>query len=213
MTHDFREALRERVLIFDGAVGTAIQALELGEDDFWGKDGCNELLVLSRPDAIRGIHAGYLAAGADVVETNSFGGVGIVLAEYGLAERAYELNRAAAELALGVAREFSEPGRPRWVSGAMGPGTKLPTLGHVSYDAVREAYAIQAQGLIDGGADLLQIETCYDLLQAKSAVAGAMLAFERTRKRVPLIVQVTIEQTGTMLLGTEIAAALTALDP
>src|SRR5438105_2837192 len=163
MTLDFRDALRERVLIFDGAMGTAIQALELGEDDFWGKEGCNELLVLSRPDAIRGIHAGYLAAGADVTETDTFGGVGLVLAEYGLADRAYELNRAAAELAVEVAREFHEPGRPRWVSGSMGPGTKLPTLGHVSYDAVREAYATQAQGLIDGGVHLLQIETCYDL--------------------------------------------------
>src|SRR5207302_9558572 len=114
MTHDFREALRERVIIFDGAMGTAIQALELHEDDFWGKEGCNELLVLSRPDAIRGIHAAYLAAGADVIETDTFGGVGLVLTEYDLAERAYELNRAAAELAAGVARAFNQPGRPRW---------------------------------------------------------------------------------------------------
>ena len=150
MTQDFLAALRERVIIFDGAMGTSIQALNLSEDDFWGRkyEGCNELLVLSKPDAIRGIHAAFFAAGADVVETDTFGGTAIVLAEYELADRAYDLNRAAAQLGVEIARDFRTAGRPRWVSGSMGPGTKLPTLGHVTYDAVREAYAVQAQGLL-----------------------------------------------------------------
>ncbi|HEY7295317.1 MAG TPA: homocysteine S-methyltransferase family protein, partial [Dehalococcoidia bacterium] len=213
MKPDLLQVLNERILIFDGAMGTAIQACNLGEDDFWGKEGCNELITLSRPDVLRGIHAGYLAAGADVIETNSFGGTALVLGEYDLAERTYELNKAAAELACSVAAEFSTPDRPRWVSGSMGPGTKLPTLGHVGYDAVFDAYMTQAQGLLDGGAELLQIETCYDPLQAKAALAGALRAMERCRRRVPLIVQVTMELTGTMLVGTEIGAALAALDP
>mgnify|MGYP001231147917 CR=1 FL=1 len=213
MKPDFLQTLQQRILIFDGAMGTAIQAYNLGDDDFWGKEGCNELITLSRPDLLREIHVGYLAAGADVIETNSFGGTPIVLAEYDLADRAYELNKAAAELACSIAAEFSTPERPRWVSGSMGPGTKLPTLGHITYDAVFDGYMTQAMGLLDGGADLLQIETCYDPLQAKAALAGALRAMERCRRRVPLIVQVTMELTGSMLVGTEIGAALAALDP
>jgi 5-methyltetrahydrofolate--homocysteine methyltransferase len=213
MTNDFLHALRERVLIFDGAMGTAIQARNLHDDDFWGKEGCNERLVLSRPDVIRDIHLQYLATGVDAIETNSFGANAVVLAEYDLLEKVYELNFTAAQLARSAAREFSTHDRPRWVSGAMGPGTKLPTLGHIRYDALRENYAEQAQGLIDGGVDLLQIETCQDLLQAKAAVAGAELAFQRTKRRVPIVLQVTIEAFGTMLLGSDISAALTALEP
>src|SRR5579883_1274622 len=213
MKPDVLQTLNERILVFDGAMGTAIQARNLTEDDFWGKEGCNELITLSRPGVLREIHAGYLAAGADVIETNTFGGSPLTLAEYDLADRAYELNRAAAELARAVAAEFSTPDRPRWVSGALGPGTKLPTLGHVGYDAVFDAYLTQARGLLDGGADLLQIETCYDPLQAKAATAGALRAMEQCKRRVPLIVQVTMELTGSMLVGTEIGAALAALDP
>ncbi|HZQ38777.1 MAG TPA: methionine synthase, partial [Dehalococcoidia bacterium] len=213
MKPDVLQTLNERILVFDGAMGTAIQACNLTEDDFWGKEGCNELITLSRPDVLREIHAGYLAAGADVIETNTFGGTPLVLAEYDLADRAYELNKAAAELAQQVAAEFSTRERPRWVSGSLGPGTKLPTLGHVSYDAVFDAYLTQARGLLDGGVDLLQIETCYDPLQAKAATAGALRAMEQCQRRVPLIVQVTMELTGSMLVGTEIGAALAALDP
>jgi len=213
MNQDILGALRERVLIFDGAMGTAIQAYNLSDADFWGKEGCNELLTLSRADVVREIHAAYLTAGADVIQTNTFGSNAVVLAEYGIAERAYELNVEAARLARDVAQQFSTAARPRWVYGSMGPGTKLPTLGHISYDALRESYATQAQGLIDGGADLLVAETCQDLLQAKAVVAGAELAYSRCCKRIPLIVQVTIETTGAMLLGSEIGAALTALLP
>src|SRR5579884_1325503 len=210
---DLLAALKERVLVFDGAMGTALHARNLSDADYLGKEGCVDLLVLTRPDVVKDIHAEYFAAGADAVETNSFGANKIVLAEYDLVERTYEMNVAAARLAREVADEFSTPDRPRWVSGSMGPGTKLPTLGHTTYDVLRDSYATQAQGLIDGGCDALQIETCQDLLQAKAAIAGARLAFERAGHRLPLIVQVTIEATGTMLLGTEIGAALAALEP
>jgi len=207
------DVARERVIIFDGAMGTAIQARHLTPDDYAGKDGCVDLLSVTRPDVIREIHASYFAAGADIVETNSFGANRIVLAEYDIADRTYEINRAAAALAVSVAKDFSTPDRPRWVSGSMGPGTKLPTLGHVRYDTLVESYAQQAHGLIDGGVDILQIETCQDILQAKAAVAGALRGCQRAGRKVPIIVQVTIESFGTMLIGTEIGAALVALDP
>ncbi|HEY8836819.1 MAG TPA: homocysteine S-methyltransferase family protein [Dehalococcoidia bacterium] len=213
MTHDFLEALRERVLIFDGAMGTSLHARDLSDDDYWGKEGCVDLLSLSRPDVVKDIHAAYYTAGSDVVETNTFGANAIVLAEYDLVDRSYEMNLTSARLACEVAAEFSTPDRPRWVSGSMGPGTKLPTLGHTTYDALRESYATQAQGLVDGGVHVLQIETCQDLLQAKAAIAGAELAFSRIGRRVPVIVQVTIEAFGTMLVGSEIGAALSALEP
>ena len=171
------------------------------------------MLALSRPDVIKDIHAEYFRAGADIVETDSFGANQIVLAEYDLVDRTYEMNLAAARIAVEVAVDFSTAARPRWVSGSMGPGTKLPTLGHTTYDLLRESYAVQAHGLLDGGCDLLQIETCQDLLQTKAAIAGAHLGFKRADRRVPLVVQVTIETTGTMLLGTEIGAALAALEP
>jgi len=212
---DFLRALRERVVVFDGAMGTNLHAQDLTVDDYGGPqfEGCPEHLLVSRPSAVEKVHADFLAVGCDVVETNSFGATSIVLAEYQIAEMAYELNVKAARLARRVASDFSTPGRPRWVAGSMGPGTKLPSLGQITYAEVKEAYGEQARGLLDGGADLLIVETCQDILQVKAALAGIFREFKRSGRRVPVIAQVTIEQQGTMLLGTEIAAALTAVDP
>jgi 5-methyltetrahydrofolate--homocysteine methyltransferase len=207
------DAARDRVIIFDGAMGTAIQARDLSLDDYGGKENCVDILCFTRPDVVREIHAAYFAAGADIIETNSFGANRVVLTEFDIPERAYELNVAAAKLAVGVAQDFSTAARPRWVSGSMGPGTKLPTLGHIRYDDLVESYAQQAQGLVDGGVDVLQIETCQDLLQCKAAIAGALLGCKRAGRKPPIIAQVTIESFGTMLVGTEIGAALVALDP
>jgi len=207
----FLEALRERVLIFDGAMGTQIHATGLALDDYQGHEGNSEILNVSRPDVIAQIHADYFAAGADAVETNTFGANVVVQAEYGIADQVYDLNLAGARIAREAASSFTD--RPRWVIGSMGPGTKLPSLGQATFDDLAESYGIQARGLIDGGADALIIETCQDLLQVKSAIAGVMRAFDATSSRIPLIVQVTIETTGQMLLGSEIGAALAALDP
>ncbi len=213
MPNAFLNAIRERVVIYDGAMGTQIQERNLTADDFWGKEGCNELLVLSRPDVIKEIHAGYFTAGADVVETDTFGATSIVLGEYGIADQAREINRAAAQIAKEVARDFSTEARPRFVAGSIGPTTKLPSLGHITFDGMSAAYTEQALGLIEGGADVLLIETSQDLLQAKAALAGVFDALRQSGKRLPVTVQVTLEATGTMLLGTEIGAALTALEP
>ncbi|MDH7568220.1 MAG: methionine synthase [Armatimonadota bacterium] len=207
----FRQALRQRVLVFDGAMGTSIQARNLPLTDFEGLEGCNEILVFTRPDVIREIHASFLEVGCEAVETNSFGANRVVLGEYGIADRAYELNRRAAELAREVADAFSTADRPRFVVGSIGPGTRLPTLGHTTFDFLRATYREQAAGLVEGGADVLLVETCQDLLQAKAAVVGIVDYLRETGRDVPLMVQVTIESTGTMLLGTEIGAALTAL--
>jgi 5-methyltetrahydrofolate--homocysteine methyltransferase len=209
---DFRECLRERVVIFDGAMGTSIQDRNLTPDDFEGKDGCNEYLVLTRPPVVREIHASFLAVGCDAVETNTFGASRLVLAEYELADRAYEINRAAAELARSVAADFSTPSHPRFVVGAIGPGTRLPSLAQIGFDDLAAMYTEQARGLIDGGAHVLLIETCQDLLQAKAAIAACHDAMRSAGIGLPLMVQVTMESTGTMLLGTEIGAALTALE-
>jgi 5-methyltetrahydrofolate--homocysteine methyltransferase len=212
MTSDFRQQLRERVLIFDGAMGTSIQDRNLSPDDFQGKDGCNEILVLSRPQVVREIHASFLEVGCDAVETNTFGASRLVLGEYGLAEQAYEINRAAARLAHEVAADFSSPEQPRFVVGAMGPGTRLPSLGQIGFDDLVAMYSEQARGLMDGGADVLLVETCQDLLQAKAALIGCQDAMTAVGAPRPLMVQVTLEPTGTMLLGTELGAALTALE-
>jgi len=212
VTNDFRQQLRDRVLIFDGAMGTSIQDRNLSLDDFQGKEGCNELLVLSRPQIIREIHAGFLEVGCDAVETNTFGASRLVLGEYGLAERAYEINRTAARLAREVAADFSSPEQTRFVVGAMGPGTRLPSLGQIGFDDLVAMYAEQARGLMDGGADVLLVETCQDLLQAKAALIGCQDAMTAAGAPRPLMVQVTLEPTGTMLLGTELGAALTALE-
>ncbi len=209
---DFLKTVRERVVIYDGAMGTSIQARNLSVDDYWGKEGCSEILVLSRPDIIRDIHAGFYQAGCDVVETNTFGATRIVLGEYQLEDKVGEINRAAAQLARQVAAEFSN-GRRRYVAGSIGPTTKLPSLGHISYDDMTAVYLEQVLALIEGGVDILLVETCQDLLQAKAALAAVFDGMRQAGKRLPVQVQVTLEATGTMLLGTEIGAALTSLEP
>src|SRR5919197_129250 len=213
MNRDFLAALRERVLVFDGAMGTMLQAADLSLDDYVQLEGCSEILCVTRPDVVKGVHAAYFEAGADAVETNSFGASAIVLGEYGIADRVAELNQVAARLAREVADDFAGDGRPRWVVGSMGPGTKLPTLGHTTYDVLRSTYTDQAFGLLDGGADVLLVETCQDLVQLKAAVAGAVAGMRRAGRKVPLMAQVTVETTGQMLLGSDIAAALTAIEP
>ena len=160
----FLETVRERVVIYDGAMGTEIQERHPSMDDFWGKENCSEVLVLSRPDIIKDIHAAYFEAGADVVETNTFGGTRIVLGEFDLADKVHEINKRAAELAREVAQDFSGNGKPRYVARSIGPGTKLPSLGQISYDDMFNAYLEQSLGLIDGGVDILLIETCQDIL-------------------------------------------------
>jgi 5-methyltetrahydrofolate--homocysteine methyltransferase len=207
----FLDALADRVLVADGAMGTMLQAANPTLDDFEGHDGCNEMLNLTRPDVVRAIHEAYLAAGADCVETNTFGANLTAMGDYGLDHRIHEISEAAARLARAAADAHSTPQRPRYVLGAMGPGTKLPTLGQTTYGALRDAYQANASGLLAGGADALIVETCQDLLQAKAAVVGARRAVAESGRDVPVIGHVTVETTGTMLLGSEIGAALTAL--
>jgi 5-methyltetrahydrofolate--homocysteine methyltransferase len=213
---DFLQELSRRVLVYDGAMGTNVQKHNLTADDFWGKEGCNELLVLSRPDIIRSIHTSFFDVGCDVIETDSFGSTRIVLAEYDLQDRTRELNVAAARLAREVADQYSTPEKPRFVAGSIGPTTKLPSLGHITYDAMAVTYREQADALIEGGVDVLLIETCQDLLQAKIAIAACQDAIraelEKSGRRVAFQVQVTLEATGTMLLGSEIGAALAVLE-
>jgi 5-methyltetrahydrofolate--homocysteine methyltransferase len=209
----YLQALRQGVLIFDGAMGTNLQLLGLTADDFGGPDleGCNEILISTRPELIAQVHRSFFEVGCDVVETGTFGSSSIVLAEYGLADRAREISRAGAEIATAVASEFATADRPRWVAGSMGPGTKFPTLGQIPYAELRDAYEEQALGLLEGGVDFLLIETVFDLLSAKSAINGARRAMVALDRIVPIQVQVTIELTGRMLPGTEIGAALTVL--
>jgi 5-methyltetrahydrofolate--homocysteine methyltransferase len=209
---NFLQLLRERVLVYDGATGTNIQVHAPTIDDYWGKEGCNELLVLSRPDIIRSLHASFFEVGCDIVETDSFGSTRIVLAEYDLQDRTRELNIAAAQLAKEVAASYSTKDHPRFVAGSMGPTTKLPSLGHISYDDMAAAFREQAEALIEGGVDLLLIETSQDLLQAKIALAACQDAMKTAGRQLPIQMQVTLEATGTMLLGTEIGAALAAIE-
>jgi len=208
-----RAALAQRVVVADGAMGTMLQASPATLSDFDGHEGCNEILNITRPDIVREVHDGYLEAGVDCVTTNTFGANLANLAEYGLESRIGELSEAGARIAREAADAWAAPGRPRWVLGSVGPGTKLPTLGHVRFAALRDAYQANAAGLLRGGVDALVIETCQDLLQAKAAVIGAKRAIAAAGAGVVLIASVTIETTGAMLLGSEIGAALAALEP
>ena len=210
----YLDLVNERVVIFDGALGTNVQLLGLGPDDFGGAqfEGCNEILVATRPDLIQSLHESFLEVGVDVIETNSFGSLSVVLGEYGIAERAYELAHRSAAIAREVADGFSTPGHRRFVAGSIGPSTKAPSLGQMRFADLRDSYETQARGLLEGGVDLIVIETAFDLLGAKAAIIASRRAMSATGRQVPLQVQVTIELTGRMLPGTDIAAALCALD-
>jgi 5-methyltetrahydrofolate--homocysteine methyltransferase len=212
--HPFLDALHERVLVFDGAFGTWMQAHDLGPDDFGGPalEGCNEMLVLTRPDLVAQMHSEYFDSGVDAVETATFGAFPLVLNEYQIPEKTFEINERAAAIAKEVATAHSTPDRPRFVIGSIGPGTKLPSLGHIRYTDLRDGYQAQVEGLIAGGVDVVLVETVYDLLQAKAAINGARRAMAKAGVLLPIMCQVTIETTGRMLVGTEIGAALTALE-
>src|ERR1700742_2656077 len=201
------DALRDCVLLCDGGMGSRVQALTLDvEADYWGRENCTDVLVLSRPDLVREIHRGYFEAGADMVETNTFGASPITLGEFDLSERAFEINKKAGELAREAAEGFSD-GRHRFVLGSIGPGTKLPSLGNIAYDPLEAALVAQSRGLIAGGVDAILIETCQDTLQIKAAVNGAKIARLEAGTDTPVFVQVTVETTGTLLVGPDIGAA------
>ncbi len=208
-----RQALATRVVVGDGAMGTMLQAQDPSLDDFQGLEGCNEVLNATRPDIVRSVHEEYFAVGVDCVETNTFGANLAALGEYDIADRIYELSESGARIAREVADGFATPDRPRWVLGSVGPGTKLPTLGHAPYHALRDAYETEVAGLIAGGVDAVLVETTQDLLQTKAALIGARRALKSAGLDLPVLCQVTVETTGTMLLGSEIGAALTALEP
>ena len=203
------DRLAERVLLCDGAMGSRIQAMNLDVlRDFAGHENCTDILNWSRPDLIRQIHTGYLEAGADILKTNTFGASPVTLGEFDLGGEAYSLNKRAAEIAREAIDEFSD-GRERFVLGGIGPGTKLPSLGHIAYQTLEDAFAVQSNGLLAGGVDAILLETCQDPLQIKAAVNGAKNAMKTAGRKVPLFVQVTIETTGTLLVGSDIAAAAT----
>ena len=203
------------VLVFDGATGTSLQLMDLGPDDFGGAalEGCNENLVFTRPDAVQAVHRQFLEAGCDVIETDTFGATSLVLAEYDIADQTFALNKRAAELAREIAADYSTPEKPRFVAGSMGPTTKLPTLGHIDFDTMKASFAEQAEGLLAGDVDLFIVETCQDVLQIKAALQGIEDAFAKTGQRRPLMVSVTMETTGTMLVGSDIAAVVAILEP
>jgi len=209
-----RQALAERVVVADGAMGTMLQAHDLSLEDFQGYEGCNEILNVTRPDVVRSVHDAYFEVGVDAVETNTFGANYANLAEYDIPERIGELAEAGARIARESADRWSaQTGQQRWVLGSMGPGTKLPTLGHAPYALLRDAYQQQTEGMIAGGIDAVLVETSQDLLQTKASILGAKRALTAMGVDLPVIAQVTVETTGTMLLGSEIGAALTALEP
>jgi 5-methyltetrahydrofolate--homocysteine methyltransferase len=212
--HPFLDALQERVLVLDGAFGTFMQGHDLGPDDFGGEalEGCNENLVLTRPDLVAQMHDEFFAVGSDGVETATFGAFPLVLNEYAIADRTFEINKRSAEIAKEVASGYAADGRPRFVIGSIGPGTRLPSLGQIRYAQLRDDYEAQVDGLLAGGVDVLLIETVYDLLQGKAAINGARRAMKKAGVQLPVMVQVTVETTGRMLVGSEIGAALTALE-
>jgi 5-methyltetrahydrofolate--homocysteine methyltransferase len=210
-----KKIVSERILVIDGAMGTQIQAKNLSAEDFGGPEyeGCNEYLNLTRPEVIQSIHEAYLAAGADIVETNTFGGTSIVLAEYALQDKVLEINRAGARLARAASDRFSTPGRPRLVAGAMGPTTKtLLVTGGVTFDQLTDSFYLQAKGLIEGGADLLLLETAQDTLNLKAAAIGVLKALAESGRDLPLMISATIERTGTMLAGQAVEALYTSLE-
>ncbi|MCZ6727810.1 MAG: homocysteine S-methyltransferase family protein, partial [Acidobacteria bacterium] len=208
------DAFDERVLVMDGATGTAMQDLDLTAEDFGGPDleGCNEILVATRPDVVEKVHTAYLEAGADIVETNSFGGTPLVLAEYGLADRAFELNQRAGEIARAACRAFDEPGRLRFVCGSLGPTTKaISVTGGITFAELQEHFRVQALGLMAGGVDYLLLETCQDTRNIKAGLLGLAEAFEAAGWTLPVAVSVTIEATGTMLAGQDAEALAISL--
>jgi 5-methyltetrahydrofolate--homocysteine methyltransferase len=211
----YLKALTEGVIIFDGATGTNLQLQHLSADDFGGAsfEGCNEILCVTKPDAVETLHRSFLDVGVDAIETNSFGTFSVVLNEYGIAERTHELAFASATIARRVADSYASANSPKFVAGSMGPGTKFPTLGQISYDNLSASYEELAYGLLEGGVDLLVVETMFDLLSGKAAIAACHRAMIRHGRVVPIQVQVTIELTGRMLPGTEIGAAITSLSP
>jgi 5-methyltetrahydrofolate--homocysteine methyltransferase len=211
----FLDLLKEKIVVFDGAMGTNLMAQNLTLEDFGGAnfENCSENLIYTRPDAVLNVHRAFLEVGSDVIETNTFGGNTVVLQEFGIADKAYDVNLRAAQMAKNIANDFSTKEKPRFVAGSMGPGTKLPTLGHISFLELKENYREQVRGLFDGGVDLFIVETCQDILQTKAALAAIFEFFQKQRVKIPVIAQVTIETFGTMLNGTEISAALTALEP
>ncbi|MDE0728230.1 MAG: homocysteine S-methyltransferase family protein, partial [Alphaproteobacteria bacterium] len=206
------EHLRQEVLLCDGAMGSRLQQADLDiEVDYWGQENCSEILNLSRPDIIREIQQGFVAAGSDILLTNTFGGSSITLAEFDLQDRTHEINKRAAELAREALGEFGRDGIQRYVLGDIGPGTKLPSLGQVDYDELEAALAAQSAGLLAGGVDGIMIETVQDILQLKAAVNGARMAMAEAGREVPILTQVTVETTGTLLVGTDIAGAATVI--
>ena len=216
-----RSFLKDHLVVADGAMGTMLQAADPSLSDFQNYEGCNEILNITRPDIVESVHNAYLSVGVDAIETNTFGANFANLAEYQIEDRIYELSLAGAKIARKCADAFSTPTQSKWVLGSMGPGTKLPTLGHTTYEILKDAYRLNAKGLIDGGCDALLIETAQDLLQAKAAINGARAAILESKndsdtgnqKDILVIAQVTVETNGTMLLGSEIGAALNALEP
>ena len=214
MNHSLLTALSERILVIDGAMGTQLQSRQLTVDDFGGPEyeGCNEYLTFTRPDVIEDVHRAYLAAGADIVESNTFGSTDIVLAEYGLQDQVFELNRQAAIIARRACAAFSTPEKPRWAAGSMGPTTRtISVTGGVTFDQLVQAFRGQTLGLLAGGIDLLLLETAQDTLNLKAAAEGIRLAFEESGQRVPLMISGTIEPTGTMLAGQGVEALYTSL--
>jgi 5-methyltetrahydrofolate--homocysteine methyltransferase len=215
----YLDALKEKVLVFDGAMGTSLQNMNLTADDFGGEqyNGCNDYLVISRPEAVAAVHRSFLEVGVDVLETDTFRSNRLTLAEYGLQERTLEINRRAAEIARALADEFSQGGQERFVAGSMGPSGKLPSmddpeLSNITYDELADVFREQAVGLIQGGVDLLLIETSQDILEVKAAITGIQQAFDETGVYLPIQAQVTLDTTGRMLLGTDIGAVESILE-